>query len=115
MPDAEESKIFWSSTIWTEASENGEKKLNRVRRQETLLITIAMIEKQIWWMSNWKAPRQYGIQDYWSEPIKVIKPTLIAQLHETLESSNVLKGLTTGTDSKWLTILLVKDRKMVTK
>ena len=48
MPDAEESKIFWSSTIWTEASENGEKKLNRVRRQETLLITIAMIEKQIW-------------------------------------------------------------------
>ena len=86
-------------------------KLKTVGRQETLLITIAMIQKQIRWMPNCKASRPDSVQGYWSEPIWTIRPTLVTQLYEAPEISNVLKRLTTGTDKEWLTVPLVKDRE----
>lgn len=40
-----------------------------------------------------------------------MRPTLVTQLYEAPEISNVLKRLTTGTDKEWLTVPLVKDRE----
>ena len=111
--DAERSRAFWSS-IWSEGKVyNGqadwlndiEENLGKIRKQEALTVTEAMVQKQIKKISNWKAPGPDGVHGYWFKFIMAVRPVLAALLNEALQSGNVPEWLTSGK-----TVLIVKDK-----
>ena len=111
--DAERSRAFWSS-IWSEGKVyNGqadwlkdiEENLGKIRKQEALTVTEAMVQKQIKKISNWKAPRPDGVHGYWFKSIMAVRPVLAALLNEALQNGNVPEWLTSGK-----TVLIVKDK-----
>ena len=116
--DAERSKAFWS-LIWSESKVyNGqadwlndiEENLGTIRKQETLTVTEAMVEKEIKKIPNWKAPGPDGVHDYWFKSIKAVRSVFAPLLNETLQSGNVPECLPSGK-----TVLIVKDKDKVNK
>ena len=113
VPDAERSKAFWSS-IWNESKvyndqadwlNDIEENLGTIRKQETLTVKEAMVEKQIKKKPNRKAPGPEGVHGYWFKSIKAVRPVLAALLNEDLQSGNVPEWLTSEK-----TVLIVKDK-----
>ena len=82
-----------------------EDNLGTIRKQETLTVTEAMVEKQIKKIANWKAPGPDGVHSYWFKFIKAVRSVLAALLNEALQSGNVAEWLTSG-----MTVLIVKDK-----
>ena len=73
IPDAEESRTFWAS-IWdnpvnynsnADRLKNVESNLAGVQKQNDLVITPAMVTKQLKNMANWKAHGPDGLQGFW--------------------------------------------------
>ena len=79
--------------------------LGTIRKQETLTVTEAMVEKQIKKIPNWKAPRPDEVHGYWFKSIKVVRPVLAALLNEALQSGNKPEWVTRGK-----TVVIVKDK-----
>ena len=113
VPDAERSKAFWSS-IWSKSKVcNGqadwlndiEENLGAIRKQETLAVTEAKVEKQIKKIPNWKPPGPDGVHGCWYKSIKAVRPVLAALLNEAPQSGNVPEWLTSGA-----TVLIVEDK-----
>ena len=82
-----------------------EENLGTIRKQETLTVTEAMVEKQIKKIPDWKAPGPAGVHGYWFKSIKAVRPVLAALLNEALQSGNVPEWLTSGK-----TVQIVKDK-----
>ena len=82
-----------------------EESLGTIRKQETLTVTEAMVEKQVKKIPNWKAPGPDGVHGYWFKSIKTVRPVLAALLNEALQSGNVPEWLASGKS-----VLTVKDK-----
>ena len=82
-----------------------EENLGTIRKQETLTVTEAMVEKQIKKIPYWKAPGPDGVHGYWFKSIKAIRPVLATLLNKALQSGNVPERLTSGK-----TVVIVKDK-----
>ena len=113
IPDAEESREFWSG-IWSQSKEHNRnaewlinlKEQNDYRKQEHLVITREIVFKQSRKIPNWKAPGRDGVQGFWIKKL--------TNLHERI--ANQLNGLLNGREQlpEWLTygrtVLCQKDR-----
>lgn len=72
IPDAEESKKFWSE-IWSIEKEYNRQAewLQDLKREQSIVnmgdmeITVLMVDKQSRKIPNWKAPGKDGVQGYW--------------------------------------------------
>ena len=110
VPDATRRKAFWSA-IWSESKvcndwlNDIEENVGAIRKQETLIVTKAIVEIQIKKIPNWKAPGPHGVHGFWFKSIKAVIPVLHALLNEALQNGNVPEWLISGK-----TVLKVKDK-----
>ena len=112
IPDAEESKTFWSD-IWTLSKEHNRNAewLNNIRndigdnQQGELEITAEMVTIQCRKMPNWKAPGRDGVQGLWLKKLRRLHGRTAGQLNNLLNGEEKLP--------EWLmfgrTILCLKD------
>ena len=114
MPDAEESKKFWSG-IWDvpfEHNENVEwlKQLDNdtkdVPKQVDVKFEIDLLKQKIKKMPNWKGPGPDGVQGYWLKNLTCLHEQITFQLDECLQQGTVPDWMTTGR-----TLLCLKDPK----
>ena len=86
IPDAEESKKFWSE-IWSIEKEHNRQAewLQDLKREQNnvvmgdMEITEEMVKKQSRKIPNWKAPGRNGVQGYWIKQL--------SSLHESCKSA----------------------------
>ena len=111
-PDADETKKFWSG-IWgkdvlhnegAEWLQGVEKEVERVVKQQEVLINVDMVTKQLKHIPNWKAPGPDGLQGYWLKHLTSVRHVLAALLQSTLQN-DVPSWLVTGS-----TTLIMKDK-----
>ena len=114
VPDAEESKEFWSG-IWdvpVEHNKNAEwlKKLENhtrdVPKQLNVKLEINSLKQKLKKMPNWKGPGPDGVQGYWLKNFTYLHERITFQLDECLQQGNVPDWMTTGR-----TLLCLKDPK----
>ena len=112
VPDAEESKQFWSE-IWDQPVEhNGEAEwlkdiehgLIDIEEQENIRIDSSKVRKQIHKVPNWKSPGPDGVQGYWIKNFKSLHDIIANQLDGCLQENTVPEWMTTGK-----TLLCVKE------
>ena len=112
IPDADESKKFWSD-IWSVTKEHNRNAewLNNIRndigdsQQGELEITAEMVSIQCRKMPNWKAPGRDGVQGFWLKNLRSFHGRLAEQLNNLLNGEEELP--------EWLafgrTMLCLKD------
>ncbi len=97
IPDAEESKKFWSE-IWSiEKGHNRQadwlqdlkREQNNVNMRE-MEITVEMVKKQSRKIPNWKAPGRDGVQGYWIKQLSSLHERIANQLNEIICGANRL-------------------------
>ena len=87
IPNAEESKTFWSD-IWSKGqthNNNAEWLRNlradlRNQQQEDMIVTKEMVAKQCTRMANWKAPGMDGVQGFWLKKLTSLHERIAEQL-----------------------------------
>ena len=91
IPDAEESKKFWSE-IWSIEKEHNRQAewLRDLKREksninmEDMEITEEMVKKQCRELPNWKAPGRDGVQGYWIKKLSSLHGRIANQLNEVI-------------------------------
>ena len=97
IPDAEESKKFWSE-IWSIEKEHNRQAewLQDLKREqsnvnmEDMEITEEMVKKQSRKIPNWKAPGRDGVQGYWIKKLSSMQVRIANQLNEIISGANML-------------------------
>ena len=97
IPDAEESKKFWSE-IWSIEKEHNRQAewLQDLKREqsnvnmEDMEITEEMVKKQSRKIPNWKAPGRDGVQGYWIKKLSSMHARIANQLNEIISGANML-------------------------
>ena len=111
-PDAAGSQEFWSN-IWSvevehdkEASWLGDirKKMERVRAQEDIVITIEYVRAGVRRMANWKAPGPDGVMGFWFKKLPAVHEAMTEALQECVERGEVPAWMVKGR-----TVLIQKD------
>ena len=116
MPDAEESRHFWSdvweqpvthreNTDWLWKVEN---ELGELTVQDDVHIEIKKVRKQIRKMPYWKSPGPDGVQGYWIKNLSNLHNSVALQLERCLQENNLPKRIVTGK-----TLLYVKEIQKV--
>ena len=113
MPDAEESRNFWSS-IWgqskmhnTEADwlKDVRKEYADTNKQQNVGVTIGLLDRQLKKVPNWKAPGADGVQGFWLKNFTSLRVRICEQFNQCLESGEVPGWMTRGR-----TVLIMKDK-----
>lgn len=113
IPDADESRKFWSN-IWSKNKEHNHKAewLEKLRteceyeKQEDIIITKEMITRQSKKIPNWKAPGRDGVQGFWLKRLSSLHERIAVQFNELLSGQKSIPDwLTYGK-----TVLCQKDR-----
>ena len=92
IPDAEESRRFWSgiwdlevthrkNTYWLRKVEN---ELGELTVQDDMHIEIKKVRKQIRKMLDWKSPGPDGVQGYWIKNLSNLHNSMALQLDRCL-------------------------------
>ena len=97
IPDAEESKKFWSE-IWSIEKEHNRQAewLQDLKREQNnvvmgdMEITEEMVKKQSRKIPNWKAPGRDGVQGYWIKQLSSLHERIANQLSEIMKGTNRL-------------------------
>ena len=93
VPDAGETRRFWSDTWGTEKQHNKNAewlktlKVDQHQKQQKVVIDHEKVTKQCRKISNWKAPGKDGVQGFWLKKLTNIHERIAEQLNL------VLKGL----------------------
>ena len=112
IPDANESKRFWSD-IWSVEKEHNKeagwlKEMKRRdivnERQGNVLIDETKVKSQCKKMPNWKAPGHDGVQGFWIKKLNNLHRRIASQLNEMIEGNEIPSWMTYGR-----TILCQKD------
>ena len=111
-PDKEESRVFWQG-IWSEQKKHNtmaewvsrvKGRLEHVKRQENLNITVGDVKKILGKVPNWKAPGPDGVQGFWIKNLMSLHELIAMHLQQCLDSGNVPTWMTSGR-----TALIMKD------
>ena len=94
IPNAEESRTFWSG-IWSVEKEHNKEvkwlsdpKEEMVKlEQQNVVINEDKVKKQCSKMSNWKAPRHDGVQGFLIKRLGKMHEKIFTQLNEILEGT----------------------------
>ena len=114
IPNAEESKTFWSD-IWSKGQKhnNNAEWLRNLRadlrnqQQEDMIVTKEMVAKQCTRMANWKAPGMDRVQGFWLKKLTSLHERIAEQLSLIVNrDASLPHWLTLGR-----TILCLKDPK----
>ena len=98
VPDADESRRFWSD-IWSVEKEHNreaawlrclQNEKSRDDFQEPVKITIENVRKQCQKSLNWKAPEKDGIQGYWIKNLTRLHVIIVYQPYRILELTDDL-------------------------
>ena len=112
IPDAEESKIFWSN-IWSKEVEHQKDAewLDVLRtekknvKQMDLIIDEENVKKQLKKVPNWKSPGPDGVQGYWIKNLNTLHSRIANQLNDLIRNRrDVPEWMTKGR-----TVLCQKD------
>ena len=112
IPDAEESRRFWSD-IWDQLAthrENAdqlrkvENELGELTVQDDTHIESKKVRKEIRKMPNWKSPGPDGVQGYWIKNLSNLHNSIALQLDRCFQENNLLKWMVTGK-----TLLCIKE------
>ena len=112
VPDAEESRVFWSN-IWGQTvkhNENAEwlktleEEVADIEVQENIRIDVSKVKKQITRIPNWKSPGPDGVQGYWIKNLSSMHYRLGNQLDKCFQENSVPMWMVTGK-----TLLCVKE------
>ena len=112
IPDAEESRRFWSgiwdqevthrkNTDWLRKVEN---ELGELTVQDDMHIEIKKVRKQIRKMLDWKSPGPDGVHGYWIKNLSNLHNSIALQLDRCLQENNLPKWMVTGK-----TLLCIKE------
>ena len=114
IPGAEESRTFWAS-IWDNPVNHNsnadwlkdvESKLAGVQKQNDLVITPAIVTKQLKNMANWKAPGPNSLQGFWLKSFTPCIERIALQLQDCLVTYKVPEWFTRGR-----TTLILKEKE----
>ncbi|XP_063595812.1 uncharacterized protein LOC134772704 [Penaeus indicus] len=97
IPDAEESKKFWSE-IWSIEKEHNRQAewLQDLKGEQSnvnmgdMEITVEMVKTQSRKIPNWKAPGRDGVQGYWIKQLSSLHERIANQLNEIISGANRL-------------------------
>ena len=112
IPDAEESKHFWSD-LWDKNVkhnnkakwlEEQEKETASVVRQEDIQISVGSVRQQLRRMPNWKSPGPDEIHGFWLKNLRSLHPRIAQQLQDCLQRGQVPQWMVEGR-----TTLIMKD------
>ena len=112
IPDANESKQFWSN-IWSKAVDHNIdaewletlREEKRDIQQDHLVITEDHVKRQVKKMPNWKSPGPDGVQGYWLKKLSAFHSCIATQLNDMLNNGvEIPKWMTKGR-----TVLCQKD------
>ena len=112
LPDAAESREFWSK-IWSvevehdrEASWLGDirKQMKDVERMTDIVVEVEGVRKGIGRMSNWKAPGPDMVRGFWFKKLTSLHLVLTSALKECVEQGDVPEWMVKGR-----TVLFQKD------
>lgn len=96
IPDADESKKFWSD-IWNVGKEhNRSAEWFKDNQQGELEITSDMVTSQFRKLPNWKAPGKDGVQGFWLKKLRGLHGRIAEQLNNILNKEEELP--------EWLTL-----------
>ena len=93
VPDADESRRFWSD-IWSVKKEHNreaawlrclQNERNRDHFQEPVKVSVENVRKQCQKIPNWKAPGKDGVQGYWIKYLTSLHMRIVYQLNRILE------------------------------
>ena len=94
IPNAEESRTFWSGIWSVEKKHNKEAKwLSDLKEeivkleQQNVVINEGKLKKQCSKMPNWKAPEHDGVPGFWIKRLDKIHKRIATQLNEILEGT----------------------------
>ena len=94
IPNAEESRTFWSGIWSVEKKHNKEAKwLSDLKEemvkleQQNVVINEGKVKKQCSKMPNWKAPGHDGVQGFWIKRLDKMHERIATQLNEILEGT----------------------------
>ena len=112
MPDADESKQFWSG-IWgkdVEHEQNEEwlKEMKGKRTkivQENITITTGMVAAIVKKIPNWKAPGPDGVQGFWLKNLTSLHERIAIQMNNMINNGDTIAAWLT----KGRTVLCQKD------
>ena len=104
IPNAEESRTFWSGIWSVEKKHNKEAKwLSDLKEemvkleQQNVVINEGKVKKQCSKMPKWKAPRHDGVQGFWIKRLDKMHERIATQLNEILEGTKeILSWMTYG-------------------
>ena len=104
IPNAEESRTFWSGIWSVEKKHNKEAKwLSDLKEemvkleQQNVVINEGKVKKQCSKMPNWKAPGHDGVQGFWIKRLDKMHERIATQLNEILEGTKeILSWMTYG-------------------
>lgn len=112
VPDAEESKAFWSN-IWGRPIQHNEQaewitsveeQVKGVKQQDNFVITKESMKKQMGKIPNWKASGPDNLVGFWLKSFTNLHQHIIEQLNDVIRSGEIPKWMTIGR-----TILALKD------
>ena len=99
IPNAEESKTFWSGIWSVEKEHNKEAKWMSDLKEEmvkleqpNVVINEDNVKKQCSKMPNWKAPGHVGFQVFWIKRLDKIHERIATQLNEILEETKEMQS-----------------------
>ena len=112
IPDAEESKKFWSD-IWSQERTHMKEAewLNVLReekddvQQDVFIISEEVVKEQCKKIPNWKAPGPDGVQGYWLKRLTSLHSRMAAQMNEMVNNGGQVPDWMT----KGRTVLCQKD------
>ena len=81
------------------------KELNRVKKQEGIVLTMDKVKKQLKKVNNWKAPGPDGLHGFWLKKFTSCHERIAMGLQRCLMEGQIPNWMTTGR-----TILIKKDR-----
>ena len=94
IPNAEESRTFWSGIWSVEKKHNKEAKwLSDLKEemvkleQQNVVINEGKVKKQCSKMPKWKAPRHDGVQGFWIKRLDKMHESIATQLNKILEGT----------------------------
>ena len=111
-PDAAGTLDFWSS-IWSEEMEHDREvnwlteireKMEDVRAQDDVMISLEDVKAGVRRMANWKAPGPDGVRGFWFKKLPSLLPVLTVALQEVVSSGRVPAWMVKGR-----TVLIQKD------
>lgn len=111
-PDKQETRVFWQGIWGKKTTHNNnaswigrvKQKLESVRRQEDLDISVEDVKSMLSKVPNWKAAGPDGVQGFWLKNFKSLYARIGTLLQACLDTGETPKWMTTGR-----TALIMKD------